>query len=222
MEEEELLRALILALILFNVIPKAYASLEKDNHFANSYAKDARQLVIENAKQELLNFERDNESSGVLNLNDLTYELQTQKPKLLVFVSTSMPETLIKSYYNEAAKFGAVLVFKGLPNGSFREHAELILKLQGDQPQIKDNALLSSNKLAGSIIDDESFRKYAVERVPTIALIQEEECFDHASCKTTYDIISGNIGIKGALEEFAKAGELSNEAFKLLNIKGAR
>ena len=203
----------VLFSILFltsSIYSSAKASIANQNLINSS-----KQIVIDNLKQELTNYKVNNPDSEIFSEeNFLNY-----RPTLYVFVSTSMPESLIKNYYNESSNYGAVMVFKGLPNGSFKALIELIQKFQHQKSDLPAPNIDGNYKLAGSIIDDELFNKYGVDKVPTIALVNEEECFEFSSCRQTYDIIKGNIGIKGALEEFVESGDLKDEALLLLNKK---
>ena len=116
-----------------------------------------------------------------------------------------MPKNLLTAYHKQVAKYRGTLVFKGLPDGSFKELSRLVLSI-------------SENGKAGSIqIDDEAFRSFVVNSVPTILLIKEEDCFGEQSCKVTYDKVTGSIGVKIALEKFAQSGDLAKEAKNLLD-----
>ncbi|WP_375319161.1 type-F conjugative transfer system pilin assembly protein TrbC [Candidatus Tisiphia endosymbiont of Oplodontha viridula] len=126
---------------------------------------------------------------------------------LKIFVSSGMPSNLLKSYHQQAVKYGGTLVFKGLPNGSFKELTKLVMSI-------------SENGEVGSMqIDDEAFDQYGINVVPAILLVKQEGylggCFGK-SCKVTYDKITGSISVKKALEKFANNGDLSQEAERLL------
>jgi type-F conjugative transfer system pilin assembly protein TrbC len=136
---------------------------------------------------------------------EMTDTVFNTKPQLLIFVSTSMPMSLLRNYYKEASIYGGTLVFNGLPNGSFKELTKLILDIQEtNNTEGKQNA--------GSVIDDESFQKFGINNVPAFVLYKEEECFEATSCKITYDKVIGNIGIKAALESFADNGDMKEYA----------
>ena len=129
--------------------------------------------------------------------------------ELKIFVSSSMPKNLLKAYHNQAVKYGGTLVFKGLPGGSFKELSRLILAISG-------------NDGVGSMqIDDQAFDRFAVNSVPTILLVREEDYLEsesgleEQSC-VTYDKITGSIGVKLALEKFAQSGDLADSARRLL------
>jgi type-F conjugative transfer system pilin assembly protein TrbC len=123
---------------------------------------------------------------------------------LKIFISSGMPSNLLKTYHQQAVKYGGTLVFKGLPNGSFKELSKLVMSI-------------SENGEVGSMqIDDEAFDQFGINVVPAILLVKEEDCLAAQSCKVTYDKITGSIGIKVALEKFAINGDLSQEAQELL------
>jgi type-F conjugative transfer system pilin assembly protein TrbC len=116
---------------------------------------------------------------------------------LKIFISSSMPLEAIKKYFHDSRKYNATLILKGLPNGS-------VIELQRFASKITDN----SNHKGNLIIDEEEFDKYKITRVPTIVLAYGD----------SFDKITGNINIKAALENFAKNGELKEQAKILLEI----
>ncbi|WP_341761827.1 type-F conjugative transfer system pilin assembly protein TrbC [Candidatus Tisiphia endosymbiont of Thecophora atra] len=126
---------------------------------------------------------------------------------LKIFISSGMPSNLLKTYHQQAVKYGGTLVFKGLPNGSFKELSKLVMSI-------------SENGEVGSMqIDDEAFDQFGINVVPAILLVKQEGYLDGCfgkSCKVTYDKITGSIGIKAALEKFVINGDLSQEAQELL------
>lgn len=135
---------------------------------------------------------------------DLGAYNQNTYPQVLlrVFVSTSMSDALLSSYAKEAKKYNAVLVLSGLPNESWQELSKLVTRVtEGEEIAIQ--------------IDDEAFREFRITNVPTFILSKEDWTDFDAQAKV-FDKISGNIGIKSALEEFAKEGDLSEEAEQLL------
>lgn len=131
-----------------------------------------------------------------------TLAMTSAPPQLLIFVSSSMPISLLKNYYKEAAIYDGVLVFKGLPNNSFQLFSELIINMQNNE--------------ASSIIDEELFEKFGIKNVPAFVLYKEEQCYEEASCKTIYDKAIGNIGVRNALEEFKENGDMKEYAQGLL------
>lgn len=139
----------------------------------------------------------------------------TESYALRVFVSSSMPTPLLKSYAKEAKKYNATLVFKGLPNGSFKELSKLILSMRGGDT--------NDEELASIQIDDEAFEKFKVTSVPSVVLSNESEHQEaHTNSKPTYDKLDGTIYIKSALEKFASEGDTRDAAAKILKQAGSK
>jgi len=125
------------------------------------------------------------------------------RPALQIFVSSSMPTSLLKEYAREAKKYGGALVLAGLPNGSVREFTSLVFEISDE-----DTAPLQ--------IDDEAFRSFAITKVPAIVLAKSAPIFDGKSASKNFDKIIGAAKIKYALEKFASSGEMSKEAREML------
>lgn len=205
MAQEKLL--LILALLfVFTSNTNATDRIEfkkEDMDFAQDFARRSRQismLAIKEKWQELQEQMRTSED----NLANIPSPLKTSHT-LRVFVSSSMSKELLKNYVEQAKKYKAILVFNGLPNGSWRELAELIYQITGGTAE--------SSALQ---IDDISFKEYTITSVPSFVLNSEEDVFAQAS-HVQYDKVVGNIGIKRALEEIAKNGDLSEAAQEILD-----
>jgi type-F conjugative transfer system pilin assembly protein TrbC len=130
--------------------------------------------------------------------------LNSSNANLYIFVSSSMSEELLKNYAKEAKDYNAILVFNGLPDNSFKKLKKLIEKLS-DFNKIKFAA----------VIDDELFRKFNINLVPSFVL-SEEDIF---SAKVLFDKLDGNIGVKRALNIFNKGGDLKSLAFNYLKQK---
>lgn len=203
MEEEKLLYFLKVKFQIILTILLVYSSpaLSEDyKDFANDIATQDTKLTIQNMQKifsEYLNTEHFNSDNENIN------EFIKPKAKLQIFVSSSMPKTLLQNYAKEATLYDAVLVFRGLPEGSFRALSDLIMSISDD-----------SGSSAAMQIDDEAFAKYKVTTVPTIILSKESAFldFDSDKARPIYDKVQGNIAIKYALELFADSGELRKEA----------
>ena len=138
-----------------------------------------------------------------------------------------MPKALLKSYLKEATKYKGVLVFKGLPNGSFKELFQLVKELTEDDVAYNDashNKEVFGVDQAGVQIDDEAFESFGVTVVPTIVLSRSKSTIEELlpqegdpSRKASYDRIVGNVGIKYALEQFSSSGDLNREALERLH-----
>lgn len=205
MAQEKLLLILTL-LFVFTSNTSAVNRFEfkkEDMNFAADFARRSRQismLAIKEKWKELQEQMRTSED----NLYIIESPSETSH-NLRVFVSSSMSKELLKNYVEQAKKYKAILVFNGLPNGSWRELAELIYQITG--------GTASASALQ---IDDISFKEYSVTSVPSFVLSSEEDVFTPTS-SVQYDKVAGNIGIKRALEEIAKNGDLSEAAQEILN-----
>jgi type-F conjugative transfer system pilin assembly protein TrbC len=179
----------------------------EDLSFATELQKSSTAMVWQNLKEIFTQTEQAQDSE---NLQDTTPAKQAGE--LYVFVSTSMPKPLLKAYASEAKKYGGVLVFKGLPGGSFKELALLINELNTDPIDTVNNT-----SLPGFQIDDEAFDRFKVSSTPTIILSTTSEYQPDATSTVIYDKITGNVGIKYALEQFSSSGTLAKEATERLD-----
>jgi type-F conjugative transfer system pilin assembly protein TrbC len=121
---------------------------------------------------------------------------EARYPKLLVFVSFSMPLPTLKALGSQVYRVGGKLVLRGLVEGNFRETAK---KLQELQEEI--------------LIDPTLFEDYGISTVPTFVLRSEST---RKVKDGSYDRLSGNVSLEYALEQFSSKGEAHEEARLLL------
>jgi type-F conjugative transfer system pilin assembly protein TrbC len=192
-------KKLLFVVIMLAVIAYTYRVFAEvtDREWANNLSQDAMDMTWQNLKNQLEEFK--------IYGDDYRDQAMKKKPGgLMIFVSNSMSISLLKSYAKETEKYGGVLVFKGLPNGSFKALAKLVAAIQdkeGDCPMQ---------------IDDEAFELYGINQVPAIVLSKADDCLPWQTCKLSYDKITGNVGIRFALEKFKEEGELNYLAEELL------
>ncbi len=198
----------ILALLI-NLAVSYQVLANEDLNFATELQKSSTTMVWQHLK-EIFTQTTQLESGSEPDLPNTTRS--KQESELYVFVSTSMSKPLLKAYAQEAKKYGGVLVFKGLPNGSFKELAVLINGLNTDSIDAASDA-----SLPGMQIDDEAFDRFEVSAVPTIILSTTSEYQPHQTTQVNYDKITGNVGIKYALEQFSSSGTLAKEAKERLD-----
>ena len=89
-------------------------------------------------------------------------------------------------------------------------------------PQVHEFSDLATHG-QGFIIDPELFSLFAVTAVPTTILSCSFQI--HAVERTQtplHDRLQGHVSIRYALEQFAKEGDLQNEAHSLLKKAGSR
>jgi type-F conjugative transfer system pilin assembly protein TrbC len=247
MEEEELLRILIIASLLcwnINNIEQSFASQNDEIENVGNIEDIAE--IIDQANREvkasiediefvnkLADQAKDITMSGILEkFKELKvhegkeFEIEdfvTPKASLRIFVSSSMSKELLRQYAIQGAKYGASLVFNGLPEGSFKQLSSLIMEISeakgNNGSSIQDaNAVNARIEGVSVQIDDEAFKRFKILTVPAIVLSKEEDCVMNQSCRVIFDKIDGNISVRGALEKFADEGDLNIEASDLLRM----
>lgn len=196
MEETKLLRLLVLTMTSLLLFKHCVYGGETDMEWAQEIATDNQQIFTDNLKEmmEMPGFDK-----------DLKAEALKPRPRLQIFVSSSMPISLLKSYTKEATKYNGVLVFRGLPEGSFYRLAKLVSDISGN----------NAEGIAMQI-DDEAFKAFNVKVVPTIVLSKTASIFSEQVKGGAFDKVGGNVTIRYALEVFAKEGDLKENARELL------
>jgi len=206
MEETELLR--FLKLIAINIIA-IYASCiatslahtieskipEEDIDWAKGVAASHQTQSMHHLKEMM-------QTEGFdQNLRDSVLK---PRPFLQIFVSNSIPRQLLKAYAREASRYDGVLVFRGLPQGSFRKITDLVMDIS------------DKNHPCAMQIDDEAFTGFGIRSVPAIVLSKPVDMFDEQKGEGKFDKVYGNITIKAALELFSESGDLATNAKELL------
>jgi len=181
---------------------------EEDAKWAKGLTSSSIDMMWQNLKSKFESQEQLEISAGRGSYGD--GDNKRQFSGLYIFVSQSMPKSLLKNYLHEANKYGGVLVLKGLPQGSFKELTKFVIDLTGKSGDLQDIA-------ANIQIDDEAYEKFQVVSVPTIVLSFTSEYHPNQTAIFKFDKIVGNVGVKYSLEEFSKKGELKEEARRLLN-----
>lgn len=207
MAQKKLLLSLILLLFCTGkaIAAERFDFKKEDLEFAKDLTEKSRQMTLSNIKAKWL------ELQNMLGSKDRKNRVDTESlaafdserewgTSFRIFVSSSMNKNLLKSYARQAKKYNAVLVFNGLPSGSWRKLTELITEISG-----------SRQEAIAAQIDNEAFAKFNVTHVPSFVLSREEDIFTQEP-KVIFDKVSGAIGIGAALEIFASKGELKDVA----------
>jgi len=192
MEEKKLLRILI-GLIISGTALLSIAE-ESIEDWAMNLAKFNQQASLNNIKDIMGRPEFDQ------NLRD---EVINPRPALQIFVSSSMPKALLKNYALEAKKYGGVLVFRGLPDGSIHKLTEYLMEIVTEETSAMQ-------------IDDEAFAAFGINSVPAIVLSKPETIFSKEKTEAKFDKVIGNITIKASLALFAGSGDMQSSVKKLL------
>lgn len=196
-------RCLACLMLILTSTNHALALEDKDREWAREVVKNAQRLTMDGIKDKYIELQRMLGASEAESSEKLKQELLSSGSMIRVFVSSSMSRELLKSYVKEAKDYGAVLVFKGLPNGSWQELAGLISYIAGDDEEVSIQ------------IDDEAFDRFEIRSVPAFVLSKDDREFWRENKQEVFDKVTGNIGIRGALEMMAKNGDLADEAVLL-------
>ena len=219
MAKKELLFVLNL-MLLFGFNTKAEERFEfkkEDMEFAKELAATSKQISMTAIKEEWLKLQTmqqskngENDQVGQTGLDELLLgKMGYSEYELKIFVSSSMGKELLKNYLNQAKRYKATLVFNGLPGGSWRKLSELVYQVTGGEEEG-----------VSMQIDDLAFVEYGITSVPSFVLAKEKGVFeergDNEFERPSFDKVTGNIGIRRALEEIVAKGELSMLAAKIL------
>ena len=110
-----------------------------------------------------------------------------KKDGLRIFVSLSMPKSLLEQYDSMARKIGAKLVMRGFKNNSFKETIKYTQKIAIE-------------------VDPVAFKKFDVTAVPSFVLSNGDK----------FDKLVGNVSINYALTKFKDEGGLKGKAAEYL------
>jgi len=129
----------------------------------------------------------------------------SDQPVLFVFVTLGMPEQTLRLLIDQAARTRAVMVLRGLKNGSIRQSAAHVQQLIG-QKQVE------------WLIDPQAFDRFGVNQAPTFVLVKAlapiNDCAS-GSCiaPNAFAAIAGDVSIDYALEAIERrAPRFSPEA----------
>lgn len=114
---------------------------------------------------------------------------------LVVFVSLSMPKESLRAIADQSARYGAVMVFRGLKDNSMKA---MMLEMK---------TIIGSNRKVNMQINPVVFSKLNVQEVPTFAIIKGKDVSNENSpaCApaSAFMSISGNVPLTYALEKLA-------------------
>jgi len=198
MAKNQLLFSLIIFIACAASGQERFEFSKEDLTWAESLASQSKKQAIENIRKQCV-------AGGQC----LAKEPEESDISMQVFVSSSMGKELLKRYVAQAKYYQVPLILRGLPGESWRELAKLIYSItEGD----KDGVLIQ--------IDDLAFDNFAIKSVPSFILARSVDVFaSSGETAQIYDKVTGNIGIKRALEIIAKEGDLKDEAKVILERK---
>lgn len=130
----------------------------------------------------------------------------------MLFVSFSMPKSLLFGLADEASHYGIGLIIKGLKEDDFKKTVDTFYKL---------NQKASKERLnfEGISIDPFWFQELHIEKVPALVVIERPgACMPHTPCPSQkFDVVYGNSKVIDSLKLIAQKGELRGVAQKILD-----
>ena len=116
--------------------------------------------------------------------------------EVLVFMSLAVPERSWRQWSAQAARIGAPMVLRGVLEGGL---AATVSAIRGRGPQ------------DGAGIDPRLFRLFRIGSVPAVAVVPGgvPPCTSpgcSADAAPAHDLVTGNIGLDGALQAIAREG----------------
>lgn len=204
--------------------------------FFEAEAKARAADVAESAQKFMLDSKNDNilkHGTIVGGISNETIAKETQRRRdvlrlakedqLYIFISKSMPESLIRSYGLDAAASGAILVMRGVGKA---EKLDDFMKSQY-MASIKPGGMGAMVQL-----DPRLFDAFGIDTVPSIVFLDKPLiglCSQRGDTNTScakvdpdgYFKLSGSVTLKYALEQFVQAGAGEGAVRYLNNIKSS-
>ena len=137
------------------------------------------------------------------------------EPRLIVFISLSMPEATLARLVDQAARARAQLLLRGLTEGSLPRTAARIQQLIGTRPVAVQ-------------IDPRAFDRYAIQRVPAFVLARAGGTAIACSgeqCARSEDhvVAAGDVSLDYALDHFRRSTPaFAKDAGRFLTRLGRR
>jgi len=128
----------------------------------------------------------------------------------VLFVSSSMPVTTLRTYAGQLERVGGVLAFRGMPGGmrQVAPMAKLSAEILRHDPGCEGPACAMRD--VQLIVDPLIFRQHGVTRVPALAMVPGDPALPY--CEREDDapraahVIYGDAALSGLLEEYARLG----------------
>lgn len=120
----------------------------------------------------------------------------------ILFVSFSMPESLLFKLADEAAQFNIPVVINGLVDGDFKKTITTFTRLNQQAKKQKQN-------FAGISIDPVWFEQFHITSVPALVVTaRPAHCEPQQICAgQPFDVIYGNASVRKSLELIREKGD---------------
>nr|WP_255327365.1 type-F conjugative transfer system pilin assembly protein TrbC [Novosphingobium sp. PP1Y] len=142
----------------------------------------------------------------------------------VLFVSSSMPVAVLRTYAGQLEKAGGVMAFRGMPGGLTHvgPMAKLSAQILRVDPGCEGPACMMRD--VQIIVDPLVFRQHGVTRVPALAMIPGDPaqpyCERGDNTPVSPHVIYGDAALSGMLDEYARLGgkmEVRDAAARLEN-----
>ena len=142
----------------------------------------------------------------------------------VLFVSSSMPVAVLRTYVSQLEKAGGVMAFRGMPGGLTKvgPMAKLSAQILRIDPGCEGPACAMRN--VQIIVDPLVFRQHGVTRVPALAMIPGDPaqpyCERDENAPVSPHVVYGDAALSGMLGEYARLGgrqEVRDAAARLEN-----
>lgn len=137
------------------------------------------------------------------------------EPRLIIFISLSMPEATLARLVDQAARARAQLLLRGLSDGSLPRTAARIQQLIGTRPVTVQ-------------IDPRAFDRYAIQRVPSFVLARagahDTTCSGEQCARSDDHVMAaGDVSLDYALAHFQRTTPaFAKDAGRFLTRLGRR
>ena len=127
-----------------------------------------------------------------------------------LFVSSSMPTAILRTYADQLEKVHGVMAFRGMPGGLTKvaPMAKLSAEILRRDPGCEGPACVMRD--VQLIVDPILFRQHGVIRVPALAMVPGDPtqpyCEREEDSPTAAHIIYGDSALSGMLAEYARLG----------------
>lgn len=119
---------------------------------------------------------------------------QKDQPRIMMFVSFSLPEAELKQRVADAAHYGIPVIIRGMVNGNMRQTATAV------------GRLVKETKTGGVEIEPTLFRLFSVTAVPQLIV----------TCDGHIDRLAGDLALPAALKKVSEEGDCASTARKRL------
>lgn len=136
-------------------------------------------------------------------------------PNAILFVSFSMPESLLFALCDEAQAFNIPVVINGLVDKDFKKTIETFARLNHEAKKQHLN-------FQGISIDPLWFQQFQITSVPALVLSERSSaCEAQTICENqTFDVVYGNASLKKSLELMRDKGDAAPHIAKHILEQG--